>query len=77
MRSNAYFLAKFRFDTAENETAKIFAKFCKIFATDSPQVLERRGEGRSGAAGDGGPESIAGGLASAPREELVVQTALG
>ena len=32
MLPNAYFLAKFRFDTAENEPAKIlqnFAKFCK------------------------------------------------
>ena len=32
MLSNAYFLAKFRFDTAENEPAKNlqnFAKFCK------------------------------------------------
>ena len=27
MLSNAYFLAKFRFDTAENEPAKKFAKF--------------------------------------------------
>ena len=31
MLSNAYFLAKFRFDTAENEPAKI-CKICKIFA---------------------------------------------
>ena len=30
MLSNAYFLAKFRFDRAENEPAKIFAKFCRI-----------------------------------------------
>ena len=29
MLSNAYFLAKFRFDTAENEPAKKFAKFSK------------------------------------------------
>ena len=29
MLSNAYFLAKFRFDTAENEPAKNFAKFSK------------------------------------------------
>ena len=27
MLANAYFLAKFRFDTAENEPAKKFAKF--------------------------------------------------
>ena len=33
MLSSAYFLAKFRFDTAENEPAKNlqnFAKFCRI-----------------------------------------------
>ena len=30
MLSNAYFLAKFRFDTAENEPAKKFAKICKF-----------------------------------------------
>ena len=29
MLSNAYFLAKFRFDTAENEPAKLSVKFCK------------------------------------------------
>ena len=29
MLSNAYFLAKLRFDTAENEPAKKFAKFSK------------------------------------------------
>ena len=30
MLSNAYFLTKFRFDTAENEPAKKFAKFCQF-----------------------------------------------
>ena len=30
MLSNAYFLAKIRFDTAENEPAKNLQKFCKI-----------------------------------------------
>ena len=30
MLSNAYFLAKFRFDTAENEPAKNSQTFCKI-----------------------------------------------
>ena len=30
MQSNVYFLAKFRFDTAENEPAKNLQKFCKI-----------------------------------------------
>ena len=29
MLSNAYFLAKFRLDTAENEPAKNLQKFCK------------------------------------------------
>ena len=40
MLSNAYFLAKFRFDTAENEPAKNlqnFIKFC-IFAGGNPFV---------------------------------------
>ena len=32
MLSNAYFLAKFRFDTAENEPAKNLQKFTKRFA---------------------------------------------
>ena len=31
MLSNAYFLAKFRFDTAENEPAKNLQKFCNFF----------------------------------------------
>ena len=30
MLSNAYFIAKFRFDTAENEPAKNLQKVCKI-----------------------------------------------
>ena len=30
MLSNAYFLAKFRFDTAENEPAKNLQKICKV-----------------------------------------------
>ena len=32
MLSNAYFLAKFRFDTAENEPAKNLQKFANNFA---------------------------------------------
>ena len=32
MLSNAYFLAKFRFDTAENEPAKNLQSFVKKFA---------------------------------------------
>ena len=41
MLSNAYFLAKFRFDTAENEPAKNLQKFCKNLLT----LLTRRGLG--------------------------------
>ena len=39
MLSNAYFLAKFRFDTAENEPAKNFAKFANFanFANPNPR----------------------------------------
>ena len=37
MLSNAYFLAKFRFDTAENEPAKNLQKFASTgFLTSSP-----------------------------------------
>ena len=36
MLSNAYFLAKFRFDTAENEPAKNLQKFCKISRAGGP-----------------------------------------
>ena len=36
MLSNVYFLAKFRFDTAENEPAKMFAKFAN-FANPNPK----------------------------------------
>ena len=41
MLSNAYFLAKFRFDTAENEPAKILQKFAKFanFADPNPLTL--------------------------------------
>ena len=62
MLSNAYFLAKFRFDTAENEPAKNLENFAKFanFADPNPltgaeraQVLrehdargQRRGGGR-------------------------------
>ena len=39
MLSNAYFLAKFRFDTAENEPAKKFANFRKVhFQATSAEV---------------------------------------
>ena len=40
MLSNAYFLAKFRFDTAENEPAKILHKFAN-FADPNPLTLLR------------------------------------
>ena len=45
MLSDAYFLGKFRFDTAENEPAKNlqkFAKFCKIFTWRGAPALPRR-----------------------------------
>ena len=53
MLSNAYFLAKFRFDTAENEPAKKFAKFStKFFWRCLAGGLDR--EGRGGPGGDVG-----------------------
>ena len=41
MLSNAYFLAKFRFDTAENEPAKNLQNFAKFanFADPNPLTL--------------------------------------
>ena len=44
MLSNAYFLAKFRFDTAENEPAKHLQKFAKLanFADPNPLTLSRK-----------------------------------
>ena len=55
MLSNAYFLAKFRFNAAENEPAKnlqIFANFCKHFAghRERRQGERRRRRGRHAAA---------------------------
>ena len=43
MLSNAYFLAKIRFDTAENEPAKNLQKFAKFanFADPNPQTRAR------------------------------------
>ena len=44
MLSNAYFLAKVRFDTAENEPAKNLQKFAKFanFAPSPPDPRPRR-----------------------------------
>ena len=39
--SNAYFPAKFRFDTAENEPAKIFANFARKFSEVPPQTIDK------------------------------------
>ena len=46
MLSNAYFLAKFRFDTAENEPAKNLKKFAKFanFADPNPPLRQARME---------------------------------
>ena len=43
MLSNAYFLAKFRFDTAENELAKKFAKKIDNFANPSAALTDLGG----------------------------------
>ena len=40
MLSNAYFLAKFRFDTAENEAAKNLQKFAKFCYADAEPASE-------------------------------------
>ena len=58
MLSNAYFLAKFRFDTAENEPAKNLQKFANFpnfpnFANPNPKPL--KGPAEDVAAGEGGP----------------------
>ena len=44
MLSNAYFLAKFGFDTAENEPANNFAEFAN-FANPNPEVGRDAAEG--------------------------------
>ena len=48
MLSNAYFLAKFRFDTAENEPAKNLQNFAKFahFADPNPLTIIQRGTPR-------------------------------
>ena len=56
MLSNAYFLAKFRFDTAENEPAKNLQKFCKILQ-NLARFLPGRG-GRLTVAASSGPQVL-------------------
>ena len=82
MLSNAYFLAKFRFDTAENKPAKKlqnFAKFAPILLTLTPDprggagrdLLHpgREGHGDRGAhRREGHPGSPPGALGDAPAE---------
>ena len=51
MLANAYFLAKFRFDTAKNEPAKNFQKFANFASqTNYCQRLRRAHVGRRRAA---------------------------
>ena len=60
MLSNAYFLAKFRFDTAENEPAKNLQKFCKIVQNFAqPAAALRDGGGVRSGRGQGGSGSLA------------------
>ena len=62
MLSNAYFLAKFRFDTAENEPAKNLQKICTKFANFAKFANcpgrrvggDRDGPHRAGRGGAGG-----------------------
>ena len=44
MLSNAYFLAKFRFDTTENEPAKSLQKFANFASFANPHPLSRTSE---------------------------------
>ena len=61
MLSNAYFLAKFRFDTAENEPAKNLQNFANFpnFANPNPILLTL---GRRGAGVEGAPRAVAVGV---------------
>ena len=73
MLSNAYFLAKFRFDTAENEPAKNlqkFAKFCKLALAGSEAAFRGRHGGRLAAPGRVGllPAPRGGGRRRQPRD---------
>ena len=42
MLSNAYFLAKFRFDTAENEPAKILQNFANFANLRRGEVIDQK-----------------------------------
>ena len=71
MLSNAYFLAKFRFDTAENEPAKNLQNFAKFANFADPSTVQPRLEpelGRaSGPSGIGSPRGEPGaGLLGTP-----------
>ena len=77
MLSNAYFLAKFRFDTAENEPAKNLQNL-PILLTLTPNqvranILSRRrgaeGRLRRGGGGGAGEEEEEGDAEGPPREE--------
>ena len=60
MLSNAYFLAKFRFDTAENEPAKNLQNFANFpnFANPNPCHLRAVRRGERGERGESGSASF-------------------
>ena len=67
MLSNAYFLAKFRFDIAENEPAKNlqnFANFANVPNFANPNPLETAGGGPGPGANAAGPSPAARAAAS-------------
>ena len=55
MLSNAYFLAKFRFDTAENEPAKNLQNFRKMHFSKNAFFVARNRQPARSTAGAGGP----------------------
>ena len=71
MLSNAYFLAKFRFDTAENEPAKNLQNFAKFanFADPNPLTLTPNPNSKRAASGSSGGRSWR--TAQAKPEDLV------
>ena len=54
MLSNAYFVAKFRFDTAENEPVKNLQNLAKKVASEVAVASTETGEGSSERAARGG-----------------------